>query len=108
MNGRQVEDIEAHFGNAGEPSLAIPQSSVLSWLRRARTGKEFVPGRIPSSFTIHNDAQFFVIASGEVTNRVFLDDAPHLCFQRSVGNSLPLPAQHASPRQERGSIGACR
>ena len=76
---------------------------MLSWLRRARSRKQFVPRRIPRPFAIHNHAQFFVIAAGKLTQRILLNDAAHFCVEHNLGRPLVFFTQQASPRQEPGS-----
>lgn len=106
MNGRQVEDIESHRRDTGEPPFAIAQCSMRSWLRCARSRKQFVPGRISRSFAIDNHAQFFVGPAGKVTQRILLNEAADFFFEHNFARPLVFFAQHPGPRQEPGSVWA--
>src|SRR5205823_13523175 len=46
VDGRQVEDVEAHARDVGQARFQVLEGAVASGLRRARPGEALVPGRV--------------------------------------------------------------
>ncbi len=78
VDGRQVEDVEAHGGDLGQQGFDIAQGAVAAGVGRGGARKELVPGGEAGAFAVDPDAEVFVVAGGELQVRVARRDLADL------------------------------
>ncbi len=61
MDRRQIEHVESHRRDVGQPGDAIFERPMDAGSRCARAREHFVPGAKLSPSALHGDAQFFAI-----------------------------------------------
>ena len=65
VDGRQIENIEAHPGDVRQPRLTVFEGAVLSGNGGAGAGKHFIPGAVTRLHRVHHHGQVLVIEGDE-------------------------------------------
>jgi len=100
VNGRQVDDIESHPRDVGQPGGAVGQRSVAGRVGRCRPGEELVPGAEASAFTVYPYAQLDRIPGGQGAVGVATNQLEQVIAERDgCPSSGPLRS-----RQGRGPV----
>ena len=55
MNGREIEDVEAHFPNGRQTRFTIVKGASLAFNRSFGSRKDFIPGAISGAFPVRDD-----------------------------------------------------
>src|SRR5688572_33335219 len=61
MDRRQVEHVESHPGDVGQPLLAVLERAVPARLRARRAGKHLVPRGIARPLALDHDRELLVV-----------------------------------------------
>ena len=106
MNGRKVQDVEAHRGYVREASLAIPQITMAPRLAGAGSGKQLIPRRVTRLLAVDNQAQFLAVPGGKSPIGISLNESRYLVSKRDLPAVLrvAVAAQHVSPIVKFGGV----
>jgi hypothetical protein len=66
VDGRQIEDVEAHGGDLGQQQLDVGEGAVAVGIRRRGTGKQLVPTGETGALAVDPEVQF---VAGGATRR---------------------------------------
>ena len=88
MDGWQIENVEVHRCDVGEPGFAIFEGAVLARGGRAGAGKDFIPGGEARAFTADADAEFFRITGAVGVVGISAHQGFERWIERRGGSSL--------------------
>ena len=106
VNGRQVEHVEAHFGDVGQAGFAVPEGAMRARLRGAGTREHFVPGAEAGLGAIDGDGEFRLEAGCQAAVRIAARDQGELLVEReflALGHGQ-IAGQSGSPIGESDGV----
>ena len=101
MDRRQVEDVEAHRRDVGQPRFGVAQRAAARRVGRARAREHLVPRAEPRANRIDRDAQRAIVGRWRWCDPGALPSAPQLRIARG-GDPFGLRCRCAGCRRTRG------
>ncbi len=78
VDGRHVEDVEAHGGDGGQEGLDVGEGALAGGIWRCGTGEELVPGGVAGTLAVDPEGKLLWVAGGEGQVRMLGGDVDGL------------------------------